>query len=215
MYLNLRSLLLITILIMLSTFVSSCKIWSTAHLTPEVSGTVIDLAKAAPAEGFQVKFPDYDQTVKTDSAGFFKLEAITETRFFTMILPGSSVRYTPVAVYLDEQVVAWGWAVNYHWVNPEAKIYIFIPPNYEEQDLNSEASPKLAYLIELSTYLQEEEHQEKIIGLIAREHLEMMHFTEAWPANADYLGQENGLSYSEIEVIIKPFLELRDRLHRR
>lgn len=210
-----KNILPVIAIALYSFFITSCMIWTTAYLTPEVSGTVINVSESTPMEGYVVKFPDFDQTAKTDSAGFFKLNAITETRYFTMILPGSSVRYTPVAAYRDEQVVAWGWAVNYSWTKPKAEIYIFDLSNHGHSRLESVTNPKLAYLIQLSEYLQKEENQDNLINFIAPEHDDLWHFTQAWPENVKFLGREDGLDNDQIDEIIAPFRELNRRFANR
>jgi hypothetical protein len=212
MHANFRSAILISILILLSMILSSCKIWSTTYLTPEVTGTVYDLSNGEPVEGLQVRIPDYDQTVQTDSAGHFKLEAITKTRFFTLILPGSAVRHTPVAAYRNDQAVAWGWAVNHHWAHPTAEIFIFIVPDHDQHDLHSETDPELAYLIELSGYLQEESNREKLVGMISPDYNLLSLMIEACPSQIQYLGKNSDLSYDEIDDLSAPFYQLHQIL---
>lgn len=106
---RLKSIMVLSALALLSISTTSCMIWITKYLTPQVSGIVINFSESKPAEGYIVKFPGFEQFSKTNSQGFFKLNAITERRYFAFILPGSSVRYTPLAVYNDNDVnVAWG-----------------------------------------------------------------------------------------------------------
>lgn len=106
-----------------------------------------------------------------------------------------------------------GWAVNYSWAKPKAKIYIFDVSNYECSKPVNVTNPKLAYLIKLSHYLKKEEHQNKLISFISPDHYDLWYFTQAWPEKVMFLGGKYGISNDEIDQIIAPFRELNNKFH--
>ncbi|MCH8549547.1 MAG: carboxypeptidase-like regulatory domain-containing protein, partial [Balneolaceae bacterium] len=186
----------------------SCALKLTAHHTPEVRGTVIDLGSMSPVSGVSVGFLEFDNQTTTDADGEFHLTAISESKYFQLMLPASHVRFTPVMVIQNEDTVAYGWATSHFHTGsttPQSEIVILLPKTDPESDLNLSSDSQLNYIVQLSRQIEAMEDKTALIDGISpnydrlRDSIEPL-YTILYENNSD----------SEIvsSEVLKPFEEL-------
>lgn len=186
----------------------SCALKLTAHHTPEVRGTVIDLDSMSPVSGASVGFPEFDKQTTTDADGEFHLTAISENRYFQLLLPASHVRFTPVMVIQNEDTVAYGWATSLYQTGstpPQSEIVIFLPKTDPEQDQNLSPDPQLNYIVQLSRQIEALEDKSSIIDGISPHYDRLRHSIETLHSILNEKTPDTQITSSEV---LKPFEEL-------
>ena len=161
---NSRVLFLQIILVFLLIPLTSCAFKMTVHHAPEVRGKMIDLDTMRPAEGVSVGFLNFENQSMTDDKGEFHLDAVSEEKYFQLLLPGSSFRDYSLVAIQDQDTVAFGWASSVYRTGstpPQSEIVIFIIKPESDDDLISDS--QLKYIAQISKRLEDSNARSAIV----------------------------------------------------